>query len=73
MTDDLWVADGRKRWVYTKYDPNTYLTDVAVIEVRPDGWHLFLNFHYIASFNSWAEARDATPMMIKLHGYESRS
>ena len=68
MRDEDWVPDGRARWIHRRYDINTYRGITATITcVGSHYWHLFINTQYIATFNSWAEARDATPMMIALH------
>lgn len=58
-----------KAWVY--YEPfrqDRRLRNIAVITVVGEtDWQLHINHDYVTSFNSWAEARDATPMMIALY------
>ena len=74
MTDELWLAAGKGRWRHIERDRFRWATSIADIVVHgPTEWHLFVNTMHVATFNSWAEARDATPMMIKLHGQESQS
>ena len=74
MNDDDWQPDGKARWKYLDFSRNRWRPDWATITcVGPGIWHLFINTQHIATFNSWEEARDATPMMLKLHGYESES
>lgn len=76
MRDEDWHPNqGPRSWIY--YAPfvgHRWVRDIAVINVvSPTDWHLFINHIHVATFDSWAEARDATPMMINLHGYESQS
>lgn len=70
MNDLDWVSAGKGTWRYVVSDPNTYRWDEALIQVRGEGqWFLYINRQHIGTFNTWAEARDATPMMISLHGF----
>jgi hypothetical protein len=74
MNDDLWHSTGKGKWQYVDIDSPRWMRDTAHIVVYgKTAWHLFINRTYVATFNTWGEARDATPMMIKLHGYESKS
>lgn len=74
MNDEDWVATGKGRWQYIDYSRSKWVPNMATIMCAgPELWHLFISTQHIATFNSWAEARDATPMMLKLHGYESES
>lgn len=75
MNDDLWHNTGKGEWQYVDIDdPPRWMRDTAQIVVHGKGeWNLFINRQHIGTFSSWEEARDATPMMIKLHGYESQS
>ena len=72
MTNDDWVPNGGPRsWVYyAPFEPNRWTRDIAVITiVGKADWQLHINHKYVASFDSWSEAKDATPMMIALHGH----
>ena len=74
MRDEDWTPNGRGRWTYTDYSKSKWVPEVATIFFAgTELWHLFINTQHIATFNSWAEARDATPMMMKLHGQESEA
>lgn len=74
MNDDLWHSAGKGKWQYVDINSQRWMRDTAQITTTgPGTWHLFINRTYVATFNTWEEARDATPMMIKLHGYESQS
>lgn len=71
MNDDEWVANGGQRsWIYyASFVPGRWMRDIATITVvGKDEWQLHVNHTHVATFNSWDEARDATPMMIALHG-----
>jgi hypothetical protein len=71
MNNELWGIAGKGKWRYTRHEPNTYRWDEALITcTAAQEWHLFINRHHVGTFNSWEEARDATPMMISLHGYQ---
>ena len=72
MTNDDWVPNGGPNsWIhYASFVPGRWVRDFATITVvGKDEWQLHINHKYVASFDSWAEARDATPMMIALHGH----
>ena len=72
MNDNLWTKVTPRQWNYVDNDPNKWMPDTAQIIVRaPNEWAFHINAIYIATFPSWEEARDATPMLLKLHGNES--
>jgi len=72
MNDDLWTRVTPRQWRYTGNDPNKWIPDTAqIIMSNPIEWCFYINAIYIATFPSWEEARDATPMLLKLHGTES--
>lgn len=74
MSDELWAKTRSGSWMFSHQHPNMWTTDMAEIQcTAPHQWHLFINRQHIGTFSSWEEARDATPMMLKLHGYESQS
>lgn len=74
MNNDAWAKTRSGSWMCNHQGQNKWMTDCAEIQcTAPHAWHLFVNRTYIATFSSWEEARDATPMMISLHGYESKS
>lgn len=74
MNDEDWSLFGKGRWYYINRDPRGLAQDVAQIVCAGDTeWQLFINHQPIAAFNSWEEARDATPMMISIHGYKDKS
>ncbi len=74
MNDLDWVSVGKGTWRYSHQTPGSWRINEATIQVRGDGdWRLFINYKYLSTFTTWEEARDATPMMLKLHGYESQS
>jgi hypothetical protein len=74
MNDGDWQNVGKGMWAYVDTDISRWLSNRADIVVHGKGeWSLFINRQHIGTFSSWEEARDATPMMIKLHGYESQS
>lgn len=75
MNDEDWNNCGKGRWQYIHKGLSTWFLDEAqIICTRRDQWQLFINRQYIGAFTSWEEARDATPMMISIHGYkESRA
>jgi hypothetical protein len=72
MNDDLWRRVTPRQWNYTYSDPNRWMPNtVQIIMHTPFEWAFHVNAIYIATFPSWEEARDATPMLLKLHGTES--
>lgn len=72
MNDGDWQNVGKGMWAYVDTDINRWLSNRADIVVHgKEEWHLFINRQHIATFPSWEEARDATPMLLKLHGNES--
>lgn len=76
MNDSDWLPNGGPRsWIhYAPFIPGKWARDIATITVvGAADWQLHINHRYAATFNSWAEARDATPMMIALHGHGAKS
>jgi hypothetical protein len=74
MTDESWTRLGPSHWQFSGNKPYTWRSDTAdIYHHSKANWALYINGVRIASFNTWEEARDATPMMLKLHGYESQS
>ncbi len=74
MNDSDWVVVNPRKWMYVVPDSSRWWRETAEIVItNASEWHLLINQNYVATFNSWAEARDATPMLLKLHGYESQS
>jgi len=72
MNDDLWARVTPRQWHYVGNAPNKWMPDTAqIVMSSPIEWCFYINAVYIATFNSWEEARDATPMLLKLHGNES--
>lgn len=72
MNDDLWARVTPRQWHYVGNAPNKWMPDTAqIVMSSPIEWCFYINAIYIATFNSWEEARDATPMLLKLHGNES--
>lgn len=70
MNNDEWHKTQQGMWVYSHNEPGKWVTDMAVIQCTArQQWHLFINRNHVATFNTWDEARDATPMMISLHGH----
>ena len=73
MSDKDWGPHGKGGWIYTTYG-HGHQYNTAIIQIRkPNEWNLFINSQHIATFTTWEEARDATPMMLQLHGYESNT
>jgi hypothetical protein len=73
MKDEDWTPNGGpKSWIYYEpFPPGRWSRDIATITVVGQGeWQLHINHKYVATFNSWAEARDATPMMLALSKQE---
>jgi hypothetical protein len=68
MDNSLWKLVERGIWQYTRQGPRWVIDTARIIVRSHDQWQLYINNTYIATFDSWVAARDATPMMITLHG-----
>jgi len=77
MNDALWTRVTPRQWQYVDTDSGwaperRWMPPTAqIIMSSPIEWCFYINAIYIATFPSWEEARDATPMLLKLHGTES--
>lgn len=74
MNNEVWNSAGKGKWQYIHMETGTWRADEALIQVRGEGqWFLYINRQHIGTFNTWEEARDATPMMLTLHRYKDES
>ena len=74
MNDEAWGRSTKGRWEHLHFDQANMTMNVAAIHCMGQrDWILFINQRYIGTFDTWEEARDATPMMLSLHGYKDES
>lgn len=65
---DSWQKITPRHWRITARDPARFFQDVVDIRVTDyKEWQVFVNRHYIASFDSWDEAALTAPMLYQLH------
>jgi len=70
VTNDQWAKVSPREWRYTHNDSGRWVPDNAHIVLRGRrAWALYINANLIGTFDTWEEARDVTPMMLALHGF----
>ena len=72
MTNDQWAKINPREWRYTNDASGGWVPDSAHIVLRgKEDWALYINANFIGTFPTWKEARDVTPMMLALHGFNT--